>query len=227
MTNDQNGWQFSALGDIRRAMDDIMRICRDAWREGLMRGWSGNASIRLGPSGFLITASGAPKGRLRRGDLLLINGSGDVIDGNAKPSTESAMHLAIYDALPECGAILHTHPPRMQALGLMLDGADAGTFSANFLDLNLFESRIWREKLDIAAPEAPGSRELAAGAARCLERARALPRAIWLRNHGLCALAADMSGALALSEELEYLAEIQISYFGARQGISGSVKNGK
>lgn len=224
MTHDRNGRQFSAPGDICGAMNAITSICRDAWSEGLMRGWSGNASICLRPGEILITASGAPKGRLRPEDLLLIDASGHVLGGNAKPSTESAMHLAIYAALPECGAILHTHPPRMQAVGLMFDGAEAETFAGRFLNMNLFESRIWRQKLDIAAPETPGSWELAAGAARCLERACALPRAIWLRNHGLCALARDMSGALALTEELEYLAEIQVSCSGIGRDLSISGK---
>jgi methylthioribulose-1-phosphate dehydratase len=78
------------------------------------RGWvpatSGNFSMRDRASGrMLISPSGLDKGLMTTADLLETDFEGHVVNGNRKPSAETALHLVIYRGRPDAGAILHVH----------------------------------------------------------------------------------------------------------------------
>lgn len=194
--------------NFQEAVSTIIQVCHAAWQEGFMPGFSGNASIRLDNGQIAVTAAGAPKGRLASYDCILADSS----QGQRKPSSETLMHRAIYEALSQCMAILHTHPPYMQALNLALDkGRGIENIRDNFLNLPLFEARVWRQRLFFAGTYPPGSAELANAAANALPKSDcSLPCALWLSAHGLCALAGDLPTALCITEEMEHLAKVQL-----------------
>lgn len=191
-----------------KAARNIARVCHLAWQTDIMRGFSGNASVRIDENNILITPSGAPKGRLEAENIIRVNATGAVIYGSRKPSIELGLHLAIYAIAPDCHAILHTHPVWLQVIANLADT------KSDLLDLNLAEADYWRERLAIAPECPPGSTELASGAVKALRAHWAtagplLPCAIWLTAHGLCALGDDLDTALGISEQLEHLAHIE------------------
>jgi methylthioribulose-1-phosphate dehydratase len=103
-----------ALG--REALEsEIERLCATArWCYG--RGWvpatSGNFSIRISDGRserILVTPSGLDKGIVTAAHLLDVDQDGQVMKGHGKPSAETGLHLVIYRARPETGAILHVH----------------------------------------------------------------------------------------------------------------------
>lgn len=189
--------------------DEMRAILREAWQKNFVAGFSGNASMILADGNILLTAAGSAKGRLEPKDLCVVDKSGQLLCGN-KPSSESGMHLAIYAARPDCRAILHTHPPKMLALELRLEqrfGME-GVRWQRFLDVPLYEASVYRKGLAIAEAAAPGTAELAKNVAGAAHDANI--RAVWLVNHGLCCLGGDLATALALTEEMEHLARIQL-----------------
>lgn len=197
-----------------KAASNIATVCRLAWQTDIMRGFSGNASVRIDADNILITPSGAPKGRLEADNIIRVNAAGTVISGSRKPSIELGLHLAIYAIAPDCHAILHTHPVWLQVVANLADTKN------DLLDLNLAEADYWRERLVIAPDCPPGSPELASGAVNALQAHWAasgplLPCAIWLTGHGLCALGDDLDAALGISEQLEHLAHIEWGIFAA------------
>lgn len=195
--------------DYGAGINAIIAICQTAWREGFMAGWSGNASIRLDDGGILVTAAGAPKGRLSPEDCLLA----DDRSNSRKPSSETGMHLEIYKKAAVCSAILHTHPPYLQALNLALargTGDSGETLAEKFLNLPLYEATVWRKRLYFSDDFPPGSKDLAHAAANSLPLGPEFPCAIWLELHGLCALGKNLEDALCLTEELEHLAMTQL-----------------
>jgi L-fuculose-phosphate aldolase len=192
-------------------VEEIRGVCRDAWAQGLLSGCNGNASRRLpAPHEGIacLTCTGAAKGRLAPQNCCLveIESAAPLYGGPA--STESGMHLAIYRAKPQCGAILHTHPRRLLALSLRLEkehkGLEAGL--EDFLRLPLFEADVWRARLGFAPALPPGTVELADAVAR----ASLDHPAVWMAGHGLCSTGATLAEALCLTEELEHLAAIQL-----------------
>lgn len=211
------------------AVEELVSIAREAWAGGLMAGFNGNLSCRvpLPPEWFppadaasvaaglqiregcLITCSGAAKGRLRNDDFaLLALDDGTLLAGN-RPSTESAMHLAVYASCPASRAIIHTHPPFLSALSLLLPPETR-------LELPFPEAEAYRALLGQAPFHVPGSAELAQSTA---ETARE-HAAVWMERHGLVVHAATLQRALALSEELEQLAKVHLALLQANAHLS-------
>lgn len=188
------------------AVRETTDLCRAAWGRGLLAGFNGNASLLVElpeeETACLITRSGAAKSGLTARDFALLAGTGDILAG-AGPSSEAGMHLAVYAACPDTRAVLHTHPPCLLALGLRLPPEER-------LNLPLYEADAYRACLAFVPALPPGSAELAGAVA---EAARTRP-AIWLENHGLVAHGASLRQALALMEELEQLAAVQLKSLG-------------
>ena len=215
---------------VSEAAGSIIAICREAWASGLMAGFNGNVSCRvtldngsdyrplppfLRPErtaprqeACLITRSGAAKARLTEQDFALIDFSGDTHLAGAPASTESAVHLAIYAACPESRVIIHTHPPCLLALSMLLAPEER-------LVLSLPEAEVYRARLGHAPFQAPGSAELAAVTAK---KAKYYP-AVWMERHGLVVHAQDFNTALSLTEELEQLAKVHLSLLQAPAAV--------
>ena len=187
----------------------LTQLCRDAWQVGLLRGFNGNASVRLPDDTMLITRSGCAKGRLREGDACVQAPDGALLHGGPA-SSEGRMHLAIYAALPQTRAVLHTHPPRLLALSLRLAAKEGENWREAFLSLPLFEARMWRQRLAFAPALPPGTPELARAVAQAAQTAPA----VWMEGHGLCCHGENPAFCLDLSEHLEHLAGIQLESMG-------------
>ena len=188
-------------------VEEIRDVCRDAWTQGLLSGCNGNASRRLpAPHEGIacLTCTGAAKGRLAPQNCCLVEIASAAPLYGGPASTESGMHLAIYRAKPQCGAILHTHPRRLLSLSLRLEKEGEGL--EEFLRLPLFEADVWRARLGFAPALPPGTKELADAVAR----ASLDHPAVWMAGHGLCSTGATLAEALCLTEELEHLAAIQL-----------------
>jgi L-fuculose-phosphate aldolase len=71
----------------------------------------GNISARLPGERFLITPTGVNKGDLDAEMLLTVDGGGNVLSGDLKPTSEMKMHLAVYRQRPDVQALVHAHPP--------------------------------------------------------------------------------------------------------------------
>lgn len=93
---------------LRDALVDAMRR---AVADGLSNGTSGNASARLPDGRVLITPSGIPPHELDPASMALLAPDGAVLSDGPPPSTEVAMHLAVYAAAPAARAVVHTHSP--------------------------------------------------------------------------------------------------------------------
>lgn len=187
----------------------LARLCRDAWQIGLLRGVNGNASVRLSDGAALITRSGCAKGRLREEDACVQTLDGALLHGGPA-SSEGQMHLAVYAALPQTRAVLHTHPPRLLALSLRLAAKEGENWRDAFLSLPLFEARTWKQRLAFAPALPPGTPELARAVAQAAQTAPA----VWMEGHGLCCHGENPVFCLDLSEHLEHLAGIQLESTG-------------
>jgi L-fuculose-phosphate aldolase len=101
---------------LRKALCDAGRVL---YERGLIGPTDGNLSARVGDRRLLCTPSGAHKGMLREGDLVLLDLDGKVIRGG-KPSSELKLHLALYQQKPALACVVHAHPP--SAVGLTVAG---------------------------------------------------------------------------------------------------------
>ncbi|MFV0422599.1 tRNA (N6-threonylcarbamoyladenosine(37)-N6)-methyltransferase TrmO [Oleidesulfovibrio sp.] len=188
-----------AAGIPPRQAAIIRQACHTAWQRTLLSGFNGNISLRINGDTCLVTATGSTKGDLQPEDLALVDiATGKHIAGG-KASSETAMHLAIYRQQPEAQAVVHTHPPKLLALGVRVAPAD-------MLRIPIYESDLIRERMTCIPAHAPGTQELADAAGA----AAAQHEAIHMEKHGLVCWAATPREALALSEEIEHIAGMHL-----------------
>jgi ribulose-5-phosphate 4-epimerase/fuculose-1-phosphate aldolase len=100
---------------------ELAKWCRIFHEKGLApsygEGSSGNLSFRTasGKSELIITASGLPlKDTLSQNDFVLVHSFdraaySALASGTKKPSSETALHYAIYEKRPDVNAIFHGH----------------------------------------------------------------------------------------------------------------------
>jgi L-fuculose-phosphate aldolase len=160
--------------------------------EGLVRGTSGNLSLRAGDL-IAVTPTGAQLAELQASEVVVVDRDGCVLDGALAPTSELGLHLALY-ARYDCGAVVHTHAPVATALACVLDE----------LPVVHYEQLLLGGAVRVAPYRTFGSPELAAVAADALDgRTAAL-----LANHGTIAHGATLDDALRATRLLEWVSEV-------------------
>ena len=170
---------------------------------GLIVASEGNLSIRLG-STILVTPSGRRKDELTPADILEVPlavaldavgaaqaSTDDHDEGRPGPSSDIAIHRAIYAARPDVGAIAHAH--LAASLALTLVGTTPNPDS-------LPETMLFLPRLPLVRFARPGSPELAAAVAEAFtDRGDAgdtpCANAVLLERHGAIAVGADLVSA--------------------------------
>ena len=99
---------------IRQA---IVECYRELAGRGLNVGAAGNVSVRFG-EGMLITPTGVAPEELAEAELVTAGLDGSHA-GPVRPSSEWAMHAAVYRRLPAAGAVIHGHPDACVALSCL------------------------------------------------------------------------------------------------------------
>jgi L-fuculose-phosphate aldolase len=102
------------LADLKKK---IIWVCRSMNELGINQGTSGNVSART-EDGFLITASGIPYDVMDDEHIVEMDLDGGYY-GKYLPSTEWRMHMDVFKARPEAGAIVHTHSIYATALATL------------------------------------------------------------------------------------------------------------
>jgi L-fuculose-phosphate aldolase len=109
----ETAWLYKALGEA-----------------GLIAGSSGNVSART-PEGMVITPSGGSPDTVGAADLarLTLSGENPRVDGaqarHPTPSTEWALHAAVYRSCPEAAFVAHTHADSCTALACLNESLPA------------------------------------------------------------------------------------------------------
>ncbi|MCC7374642.1 MAG: L-ribulose-5-phosphate 4-epimerase AraD [Verrucomicrobiales bacterium] len=90
------------------------RVCvanLDLVRRGLVIETWGNASALDSETGrVVIKPSGVDYANMRPDDMVVVDlGSGAVVEGALRPSSDTATHLVLYRAFPGVGGVVHTH----------------------------------------------------------------------------------------------------------------------
>jgi len=172
--------------------EDLVSYARRMAPDDLAPGTSGNLSVRRGEL-MAITPSGMPYERMTPADICLVRTSDAGLLSGPRPSTETPMHLAMYQA-SQAAAIVHTHSPFVVALSTVLDELPA----------------IHYAMADLGGPVrvAPyvrfGTGQLAASAAAALSGRSA----VILRNHGALTCGPTLDRAYERARTLEWLARV-------------------
>lgn len=81
-----------------------------AYQHGFVTETEGNISARVDKGRVLVSPSHIPYEQRTTEDMVLLDLEGNVLKGERRPTSEHRLHLAIYRAREDVGAVLHAHP---------------------------------------------------------------------------------------------------------------------
>ena len=177
----------------------MCELGRRMWERGWVAANDGNFSRRLGEGLFLVTPAGVSKGFLTTDMLLVVDGQGRLTGPSSyRPSSETPLHLACYQARPDVGGVCHAHPPAATAFACAHLGLEEPLLGEAVMALG-------------PVPCAPygrtGTAELPAAAAPLM----ADHDALLLANHGALTMGPDLERAYWRMETLEHTAQIHLN----------------
>jgi len=180
---------------LTAAREAIVTTCLELSRAGLVVGTAGNVSIRVGdlvavsPSGVRYAALAPDLVGVHRLD-------GSPVDAPLAPTSELPLHLAVYAARPEAGAVVHTHSPAATALSALVDEVPAVHYY----------TAMFGGPVRVAPYAAYGTEELAHNVVRALhDRTACL-----MGNHGAVTVDPDLASAHEKSVYLEWLCDVYL-----------------
>ena len=98
----------------------IVETAHELVRKGFLMATGGNLSLRVKEKkAFAITPSNYDYMKMTPEDVCVLDFDLNMLEGHLKPSVESAMHGAVYQARADVNAIVHTHQVYTSALTLI------------------------------------------------------------------------------------------------------------
>ena len=71
--------------------------------------WGNVSALSEDGKYVVIKPSGVSYDNMKAGDMVVTDRMGNIVEGDLRPSTDLATHLALYDAFPGIGGAVHTH----------------------------------------------------------------------------------------------------------------------
>lgn len=177
---------------------ELCEYGRRAAALGLVIGTSGNLSAREGDL-VVVTPSGVALDRLSPEDCPVIDLRGRVVAGTRKPSSETPMHLALYEATG-ARAVVHTHSVFATVVATTM--TELPPIHYNTLLLG--------GAVRVAPYATYGTPELARNVIAAIEGRQAALMA----NHGAVTIGGGLEQAFEATRLLEWLCEVYVRALG-------------
>ena len=92
--------------------EELWQLHLELPKNRLVTWTGGNVSIRDRETGYVvIKPSGVRYEELRPDHMVIVGLDGTLVEGDLKPSSDTASHLYIYRHRPDVGGVVHTHSP--------------------------------------------------------------------------------------------------------------------
>jgi len=73
--------------------------------------WGNVSGIDREKGLFVIKPSGVDYEKLHPSDMVVVDLEGNKVEGDLKPSSDTATHMILYNRFPNIGGVVHTHSP--------------------------------------------------------------------------------------------------------------------
>ena len=95
---------------LEQLKEEVYQANLDLPKHGLVKFTWGNASAIDRESGlFVIKPSGVSYEKMKPSDMVVVDLDGKVVEGEMRPSSDTATHAVLYKHYPQIGGIVHTH----------------------------------------------------------------------------------------------------------------------
>lgn len=170
--------------------EQLQKIGRELIAQKLTWGNAGNLSMCVDEEQCLITASGTRLGELATDDFVMCPIKPVEIQYSRKPSKELPMHRAIYQARPDCHAVIHAAPLYSTLVACSNLDIPSGLF---------VETMYYLERVGRVPYHHPGSQALGDAVQAQAKQANVL----LLENHGVLVFDNSLAEAMMALQTLE------------------------
>jgi L-ribulose-5-phosphate 4-epimerase len=95
---------------LEKLKEELVQLHLELPKNNLVVWTGGNVSARDAETGLIvIKASGIRYEEMRPEHMVVVDLDGKIIEGNFKPSSDTASHLYIYQHREDMGGVVHTH----------------------------------------------------------------------------------------------------------------------
>jgi L-ribulose-5-phosphate 4-epimerase len=194
--------------NLREAVCQANRALVEA---GLVFGTFGNVSGVDRDAGlFMIKPSGVPYEQLAPANMVPVSlDTGEVLEGDFRPSSDAPTHLELYRAFP-CGGVAHTHSEFATAFAQARTPVRClGTTHADYFRGDVPVTRPL-SRLEVEAAYERNTGLVIVETFRTLGLSPSETPAVVVANHGPFAWGADPAQAVEHARVLEYVARIEV-----------------
>lgn len=177
--------------DTYKAKELVLKAGLNLVEKGLIIGTYGNVSCRINNDKFAVTPSGRSYQTITPDDIVVVNIADCRYSGNIKPSSEKAIHAAVYKIFPDVNFVIHTH----QEYASVVSAA-----AINFVELDEVNPYLGL-KVPLAEYALSGTDELKNNVMKALSESSS--KAVIMKNHGALCLGKDYDEAFSVAFELE------------------------
>lgn len=185
-------------GLLARERAELAACCHRVAAAGLVTGSAGNLSVRSGEL-VAVTSRRRALGEIEPDDCPVLDLDGEIVGGDATPSSETQMHLSIYATRGDALAIVHTHSTFAAVLSTLVDELPAVHYAIAQLG----------GPIRVAEYATFGTQRLADNVCRALDGRQAA----LIANHGVVVIGNGLRQAFDRAVSVEWLAEL---YYRAR-----------
>jgi len=181
-------------------IDALIEYSRILYDRKLLHATGGNTSVRDGDHVW-ISQTGAELGSLSEKEVVKVDLQGTVLEGEA-PSKEMGMHLAMYRARPNAGAVIHAHPTFAITLSSLIKEPSNDAirpYTAAFY--------VRAGRMPMIPYHGSGAHSLHVA----VEELAADYHALLLRQHGMLVAGSNMSETVGMVEEIEQCCQISVA----------------
>jgi L-fuculose-phosphate aldolase len=180
---------------LKDERDELCAIGRRLAGTGLVTGSAGNVSVRSGDL-VAVTPGGMMLDRMEPADCPVVNMSARLVEGDRAPSSETPMHLALYETSP-AAAIVHTHSTY---------GAVVATTMSELPPIH-YNTLLLGGVVQVAEYATYGTPELAENVRAAMAGGK---RAALMANHGGVTIGRDLEEAFENARLLEWLCGVYV-----------------
>lgn len=194
---------------LRELAGEIIINVRELATLGWTPATSSNFSHRLDDAHAAITVSGRDKGKLREGDIMVVDMDGRAVGSDHRPSAETLLHTQLYSRFPDVGCVLHTHS-RAQTIASRLFAGAGHVRLEGYELLKAFRGNDTHEAA-VDVPVLPNSQDMPTLAAQVDALFDRGP--LWgylIDGHGLYAWGRDMAEARRHLDAFEFLLDCEL-----------------
>ena len=171
----------------------LIEACNKISRLGLIKGSSGNLSLRIDTERYLLTSSGCSLEHLKDQDIVTMSIDGKIISGE-NPSSEWMIHGDLYKERSDIRSIVHTHSKYVCVLACL---------HKELPPFHYMVAIAGGENIRCCPYELFGTKKLSNNVIEAMKNRNACRMA----NHGLVVGSSSLANSVYIAEEVESLCE--------------------